>query len=188
MIPQWRGPKFRENLPPCVEESHRLDPADTTICFASRPRSPLGFFRKGYESNLGCIYRDCPWNSRPATAGTNSSDRQQFLEFPAQGFGERNSENICPRLQREKKNEIIHLEDVAVLGRRGEGDRPLLGPEPNESGAGQQFSEFRFQQAMSTGRRCRILLRLPDFRRCIAQEKRLTRRVQIAGCRLAYFA
>jgi hypothetical protein len=149
--PAVAGAEIPRKPAPCAAELHRLDPADATICFASRPRSPLGFFRQRSESNLGCIYRDAPWNSRPATAGTNSRERQQFSEFPALVL-----ENEIPRKSapaysvKEKRDHPPR--GCCRLGRRCEGDRPLLGPEPNESNAGQQFSEFRFQQARSTGR------------------------------------
>src|SRR5579872_4611493 len=79
MIPQWLGPKIRENLPPCVAESHRLDPADTTICFASRPRSPLGFFRQRYESNSSFT------QAQTLLRGNNSRNFQLLLTKTAHG-------------------------------------------------------------------------------------------------------
>src|SRR5579863_8555723 len=90
------GAEIPRKSAPCVAESHRLDPAGTTICFASRPRFPLRFFRQGYESNLGCIYRDGPSNSRPATAGTNSSERQQFRNFRHWSWKTKVRENLPP--------------------------------------------------------------------------------------------
>jgi hypothetical protein len=98
------------------------------------------------------------------------------------------SEKICPRLQREEKRDHPPR-GCCRLGKRCEGDRPLLGPEPNESGAGQQFSGI----SVPAGNVDRPSMPHPPrgcpiFDVVSAQEKRLTRRVQMAGCRLAYFA
>ena len=61
-----------------------------------------------------------------------------------------------------------HLEDVAVLGDGVKEIGHCSDPSRTNPAQGQQFSEFRSQQAMSTGRRCHILPRLPGFRRCIS--------------------
>ena len=70
---------------PCATEFHCLCPRMRQPPFASRhfqvPNPTLGFSRQRYESNSGRIYRDRPWNSRPATADTNCIEGQQFSEF-----------------------------------------------------------------------------------------------------------
>jgi hypothetical protein len=69
------GPKFRDYLPllPLSSTASVLwtrQPPFQADTFRSQICSR--FSRQRYESNSGRIYRDGLWNSRPATAGTNS--------------------------------------------------------------------------------------------------------------------
>jgi hypothetical protein len=58
-----------------------------------------------------------------------------------QSWLERNSENICRRLQLERKTRSP-TSLMLPSGRWRDGGRSLLGRQPTQSGAGQQFSEF----------------------------------------------
>src|ERR1700691_3889820 len=115
MIPQWRVPKFRENLPPASQSATAsiLRTGQSALRADPDPLSgsPAKDTNRIWDASIVTVHGTLglrPLAQTPVN-GNNSRDS-------GTGLGERNSEKICPRLQREKKNEIIHLEDDAVLG------------------------------------------------------------------------